>query len=113
MRRDRDGARALEQRVEARDEARPHLVELLVGDRRRLDVDPLAEPDARLERGERLDVRERPSKRRLEDDPDAVVPVRAQRPVELEGRIGGARVLHVEPHERPARPGVRDEPADE
>ena len=45
VRRDRDVAALLEQRLEAADEARAHLVGILEGDRRRLEVDPLAEPD--------------------------------------------------------------------
>ena len=50
----------LEQRVERLDEIGPDGVAPLVGNRGRLDVDPLAEPDGRAEISEVADVRERP-----------------------------------------------------
>ena len=70
-----------------------------------LDVDALAQADV-------LEAREialRPPQVRLEDDADVLVALGAERPVELERSVGGRRVLHVDPHEVPARGCVSDD----
>src|SRR5437762_10562254 len=61
VRRDPHVATGIEQRLEPSHEARAHLLVALVGELRRLDVDALADPDARAEVGDRADVVERPS----------------------------------------------------
>ena len=99
VRRDPDVAPGVEQRVEAADEVRAHRLEVGERDRRRLEVDALAEPHARPEIRECADVVERPAQPRLEHDADVVVPVLAQLAVEPQRLVGRRRVLHVDPDE--------------
>ena len=98
VRRDRDVAALREQRLEAADEARAHLVGILERDRLRLEVDALAEPDV----VEPRDVVERPPQPRLQHDADVVVARGAEVAVERERRVGRRGVLHVDAHVRPA-----------
>ena len=60
VRRDADVGAGVEQQVERGHEALAHLLEALVGDLRRLDVDALAEPQVESQAGERPDVVVRP-----------------------------------------------------
>ena len=66
-------AAGVEQRLEPAHEVRAHLLVALVGNLGRLDVDALADPNARPQVGEGADVVERPSQVRLEDDADVLV----------------------------------------
>ncbi len=99
MRRDADVAARVEQRVEAAQEVRAHRLGVGERDRRRLEVDALAEPNARPQVGERVDVVERPAQARLQDDAEVVVPALAQLAVEPQRVVGRRRVLHVDPDE--------------
>ena len=62
----------------------------------RLDVDPLAEPDACP--GERRRIRHRPPERGLEDRADTGVALVAELAEESQRVVGRGRVLHVDPH---------------
>src|SRR6185312_5232115 len=75
VRRDTDVAAGLEQRIEAEEEVRPY--HLVVGERNRggLEVDALAEADARSQIRKCLDVVERAPQARLENNAEVAVPV--------------------------------------
>ena len=105
MRGDPDVRALVEERVERREEAAADLVGIVEGDRERLDVDALAEPDV----GEARDVGERPPQVGLEHDPDVLVPGRANLAIELQRRVGHRGVLHVDPHEVAARGRVGEQ----
>ena len=106
MRRDRRVAAAVDQRLERAHEAVPNRLVVAELDRLRLDVDPLAEPDARS--GERRRVVDRALQRRLEDRPDAPVTLCAELADEPQGVVRRRRVLHVDPHEAVRRLGRGD-----
>ena len=78
MRGDRDPGSSLEQGVEAGDEGAPDDLGVPEGDRRRLDVDALAEPHARREVAQVGDVGERALEIGLQDDPHVLEPVAAE-----------------------------------
>src|SRR6266550_1744193 len=84
MGRDRGVRAGLKQFVQAPDEVLAHLLVLLVGDQRRLDVDALDETDVRLKRGQVVDVSDRAAQGRLQDEADVLVPFRAELAVQLE-----------------------------
>ena len=109
MRRDADVRGRLEQRFQAVHEVLADRVELGVRDRPRLEVDALADANARLELGEVGDVVERPPQPGLEHDADVVEPRLAQLPVEPQRVVGRRRVLHVDPHEVAALGGVTND----
>ena len=101
MGRDPDVAAGVEERVEAADEVRAHRLVVGERDRPRLQVDALAEADARPEVGQRVDVVERAPQPRLEHDAEVLVPVLAELAIEAERVVGRRRVLHVDPDEVP------------
>jgi hypothetical protein len=91
VRRDPDVAPGVEERLERAHEVGPHGLEVPELDLLGLDVDALAEPDARPQVGQRGDVCDRASQRRLQDDAQVVV---AQVVGELEPE-GGRLDAHV------------------
>ena len=105
MRRNADVAPGIEESVEAAEEVRAHRLELAVGERRRLDVDALAEPDV-VEPGK---VAHRPPQVRLHDDAEVVVAVGPQLAIEPQRLVGGRRVLHVDADEVAALTRVLDD----
>ena len=109
VRRHTDIALGVEQRVEAAEEMRAHRLEVGERDRRRLEVDALAEADARPEIPERLDVVERTPQPRLQHDADIVVAFLAELAIEPQRVVGRRRVLHVDPNKvAVARRGADD-----
>ena len=86
-------------------EAGPHLVVVAELDRLGLDVDALAEPDARARELRR--VGDRPPERGLEHRADAGG-LGAELAAEAERVVRRRRVLHVDPHEAVRRLGRRD-----
>ena len=109
MRGDADIGARLEQRVEAADEARAHRLVVGERDRRRLDVDALAETDIRPQVGERAHVLERAAQVGLQHHAQVLVPRLAQLPVQAQRVVRRRRVLHVDPDEVPVRRGVPDD----
>jgi hypothetical protein len=73
----------------------------------------LAQPDARSQVGERRDVAQAAAERRLQHDADVVAPGLAELAVDAQRVVGTARVLHVDPHEDPARGRVGHDRRDE
>ena len=71
---DRDARAAVEQGVEAARERASHDLRVPEGDRAGLDVDSLAEPDARAQVTQVVDVVERALEVGLQHDADVVVP---------------------------------------
>ncbi len=70
MRRDADERALRDELLEHEEVVRAHCLELAVGDRRRLDVDPLAQPNV----VDPFDVVDRPPQVRLHDDAEILVP---------------------------------------
>ena len=108
MRCERDARAAGEQHPHRLEVARPHGVGILVGDRCRLAVDPLADAHRRCIACQRSGVGDRAAQHRLQDHTHVPVPVRVQLTPDREGRIGGARALHVDPHEHRVPFGGRE-----
>ena len=103
---DRRVAAAVDQRLQRAHEAVPHRLVVAELDRLRLDVDPLAEPDARTR--ERRGVVDRALQRGLKHRADAPVTLVAQLAEEPQRVVRRRRVLHVDPHEAVRRLGRRD-----
>ena len=103
--RDADVRALGDERLEAADVVRAHLVVVLEGDLLGLDVDALAESDVVEARHVALGS----PQTGLQDDTDVLATVGAHRPEELESAVGGRRILHVDPHEVPARGCVDDD----
>ena len=78
--------------------ARPRVLEC---DRRRLDVDALAEPHTRPQVAQFRDIRKRPLQVRLQDDPDVLLALRREARGRARACRRRSRVLHVDPHEEP------------
>src|SRR6266545_2599526 len=110
VRRDADVGALLEQRVQALDEVRAHRVVVGERDRRRLDVDALAEAEVRPPVGERADVVERAAEVRLEYDADVVEAALAQLAVQAQRLRGRRRVLHVDADEVAVLRGLGKQP---
>ncbi len=103
MGRDRRVAASVEQGLERADEAHPDSGVVAELDRLRLDVDPLADPDARARQP--LGVGDGSLQRGLEDRADARVAFVAELPVEAQRVVRRRRVLHVDPDEPVRRLG--------
>src|SRR5256885_2128902 len=89
----------VEQRFERPDEVRPHLPVALVSKLGWLDVDALADPNARPQVAERADVVERPPQVGLQDDTEVLVTRLAKIAIEPQSVGGRGRVLHVDADE--------------
>ncbi len=105
MRCDADERALRDELLEHEEVVRAHSLEFAIGDRRRLDVDPFAQPDV----VDPLDVVDRPPQVRLHDDAEILVPELAQVAVQAEGAGRRRRVLHVDSDETLPRPGVFDD----
>jgi hypothetical protein len=105
VRRDADERALREEFLEHEEVVRAHRFELAVRDRRRLDVDPLAQPNV----VDSLDVGDRPPQVSLHDHPEILVPELAKVAVQPEGTGGRRRVLHVDSDEALTLLGVSDD----
>src|SRR5881397_617561 len=101
--RDADVAPRVEQPFERTHVRVAHLLVVLERDLGRLDVDPLAEADARLQVRERSDIVGRSPQYRLQHDAEIVMTLLAQLAVEAKRVVRRGRILHVDAYEVPTR----------